>query len=112
MLMLINPSSLGAVIFPLTRCLNAGAEDFIVNPLQSKEVQHLWNCSTAMRPSKGAALFEAIVAKRNNKPLVLPPSDAAVGTAIEPCRSRHGTYVAPAATTRPRTERLIFSSFL
>jgi two-component response regulator (ARR-A family) len=65
MLMLINPSSLGAVIFPLTRCLNAGAEDFIVNPLQSKEVQHLWNCSTAMRPSKGAALFEAIVAKRS-----------------------------------------------
>jgi hypothetical protein len=65
-----------------------------------------------LRPSKGTVPFEAIVAKRNNKPLVLPPSDAAIRTATEPCRSRHGTYVAPAATTRPRTGRLIFSSIL
>ncbi|XP_066320857.1 two-component response regulator ORR1-like [Miscanthus floridulus] len=63
-----------------SRCLNAGAEDFIVKPLQRKDVQRLWNCSTATRPSKGAAPCEceAVVDKRNNKPLVLPPSDAAV----------------------------------
>lgn len=64
----------------ISRCLNAGAEDFIVKPLQSKDVQRLRNCSAAARPSKGAAPCEceAAVAKRNNKPLVLPPSAAAV----------------------------------
>ena len=64
-----------------SRCLNAGAEDFIVKPLQSKDVQRLRNCSTAAaRPTKGGAApcEAAAVAKRNNKPLVLPPSDAAV----------------------------------
>ena len=52
-----------------SRCLNAGAEDFIVKPLQSKDVQRLRNCSAAARPSKGAAPCEAaVVAKRNHKP--------------------------------------------
>ena len=64
-----------------SRCLNAGAEDFIVKPLQSKDVQRLRNCSTAAaRPTKGGAApcEAAAVAKRNNKPpLVLPPSAAA-----------------------------------
>ncbi|KAF8703199.1 hypothetical protein HU200_031987 [Digitaria exilis] len=49
----------------ISRCLNAGAEDFIVKPLQSKDVQRLRNCST-VRPNN--------VAKR--KPLVLQPSAA------------------------------------
>uniref|UniRef100_J3LY67 Response regulatory domain-containing protein n=1 Tax=Oryza brachyantha TaxID=4533 RepID=J3LY67_ORYBR len=31
----------------ISRCLNAGAEDFIVKPLQSKDVQRLRNCSSA-----------------------------------------------------------------
>ncbi|CAD6260799.1 unnamed protein product [Miscanthus lutarioriparius] len=65
----------------ISRCLNAGAEDFIVKPLQSKDVQRLRNCSTAAaRPTKGGAApcEAAAVAKRNNKPpLVLPPSAAA-----------------------------------
>ncbi|CAD6263605.1 unnamed protein product [Miscanthus lutarioriparius] len=64
----------------ISRCLNAGAEDFIVKPLQSKDVQRLRNCSTAARPSsKGAAPCEAasVASKRNNKPLVLPASAAA-----------------------------------
>uniref|UniRef100_A0A0D9W5D2 Response regulatory domain-containing protein n=1 Tax=Leersia perrieri TaxID=77586 RepID=A0A0D9W5D2_9ORYZ len=30
----------------ISRCLNAGAEDFIVKPLQSKDVQRLRNCSS------------------------------------------------------------------
>ncbi|EES10856.1 two-component response regulator ORR1 [Sorghum bicolor] len=68
----------------ISRCLSAGAEDFIVKPLQSKDVQRLRNCSTtaAARPSsKGAAApcEAAAVAKRNSNkpPLVLPPSSAA-----------------------------------
>ncbi|AQK43824.1 Two-component response regulator ARR16 [Zea mays] len=53
----------------ISRCLSAGAEDFIVKPLQSKDVQRLRNCSAAARPSKGAAPCEAaVVAKRNQKP--------------------------------------------
>ncbi|PWZ44743.1 Two-component response regulator ORR1 [Zea mays] len=53
----------------ISRCLSAGAEDFIVKPLQSKDVQRLRNCSAAARPSKGAAPCEAaVVAKRNHKP--------------------------------------------
>ncbi|KAJ1271137.1 hypothetical protein BS78_06G105900 [Paspalum vaginatum] len=51
----------------ISRCLSAGAEDYIVKPLQSKDVQRLRNCSAA-RPSKAAA---AAVAKRK------PPSSAA-----------------------------------
>jgi hypothetical protein len=35
-----------------SRCLNAGAEDFIVKPLQSKDVQCLWNYSTASGPAR------------------------------------------------------------
>ncbi|KAG0525918.1 hypothetical protein BDA96_06G099400 [Sorghum bicolor] len=56
----------------ISRCLNAGAEDYIVKPLQSKDVQRLRNCSTAA----------AVVAKRNNNkpPLVLPPSSSAAAT--------------------------------
>nr|UXL82660.1 ARR6 [Lolium perenne] len=50
----------------ISRCLSAGAEDYIVKPLQSKDVQRLRNCSAA-RPSKAAAA----VATRK------PPSSAA-----------------------------------
>ncbi|KAG2566411.1 two-component response regulator ORR1-like [Panicum virgatum] len=55
----------------ISRCLNAGAEDFIVKPLQSKDVQRLRSCFTA-RP-KGSAPCEA-VAKRTPMPPP-PPSD-------------------------------------
>ncbi|KAL5214461.1 hypothetical protein ABZP36_003613 [Zizania latifolia] len=37
----------------ISRCLNAGAEDFIVKPLQSKDVQRLRNCSSATTQCKG-----------------------------------------------------------
>lgn len=60
----------------ISRCLNAGAEDFIGKPLQSKDVQRLRNCSTA-RPGKPTLPCEA-VAKR--KPLVLPPSAIAAAS--------------------------------
>ncbi|KAL6652693.1 hypothetical protein ACP70R_011618 [Stipagrostis hirtigluma subsp. patula] len=59
----------------ISRCLNAGAEDFIVKPLQSKDVQRLRNCSSA-RPKCVSAPCEA-VSKR--KPLP-PPSDHAATT--------------------------------
>ncbi|XP_066323967.1 two-component response regulator ORR2-like [Miscanthus floridulus] len=72
-----------------SRCLNAGAEDFIVKPLQSKDVQRLWNCSTATtRPRKGAVRCEAVVAKRNYKPLVLPPSSGVTAGATSPSGRR------------------------
>jgi len=57
----------------ISRCLNAGAEDFIVKPLQSKDVQRLRSCSTA-RPNKGSAPREA-VAKRTTPMPPPPPSD-------------------------------------
>nr|ACG45056.1 RR1 - Corn type-A response regulator [Zea mays] len=63
----------------ISRCLSAGAEDFIVKPLQSKDVQRLRNCSAAARPSKGATQCEAaVVAKRNHKP---HPAAAGAGAA-------------------------------
>ncbi|KAG8082099.1 hypothetical protein GUJ93_ZPchr0014g47610 [Zizania palustris] len=37
----------------ISRCLNAGAEDFIVKPLQSKDVQRLRNCSSSGTQCKG-----------------------------------------------------------
>jgi two-component response regulator (ARR-A family) len=87
-----------------SRCLNAGAEDFIVKPLQSKDVQRLRNCSTAARPSSkgGAAPCEAAaVAKRNNKPpLVLPPS--AVACATSPS-GRRANLAGVAMVRRPLT---------
>ncbi|CAN6241650.1 unnamed protein product [Urochloa humidicola] len=61
----------------ISRCLNAGAEDFIVKPLQSKDVQRLRNCSTA-RPTKAAAPPCDAVAKR--KPPPLPASSAAAAS--------------------------------
>lgn len=74
----------------ISRCLNAGAEDFIVKPLQSKDVQRLRNCSTATRPSnKGGATLpceENAVAKwSNNK---LPPSAGAGASATSPSGRR------------------------
>ncbi|RLM65865.1 two-component response regulator ORR1-like [Panicum miliaceum] len=59
----------------ISRCLSAGAEDFIVKPLQSKDVQRLRNCSTA-RPNKGSPPCECDAAAKR-KPLVLPPSSTA-----------------------------------
>lgn len=74
----------------ISRCLNAGAEDFIVKPLQSKDVQRLRNCSTATRPSnKGGATLpceENAVAKwSNNK---LPHSAGAGASATSPSGRR------------------------
>ncbi|RLM75150.1 two-component response regulator ORR1-like [Panicum miliaceum] len=54
----------------ISRCLNAGAEDFIVKPLQSKDVQRLRSCSTA-RPNKASPPCEAVT-KRT--PMPPPPS--------------------------------------
>ncbi|AQK43822.1 Two-component response regulator ARR16 [Zea mays] len=64
-----RPVCTDGLVILRSRCLSAGAEDFIVKPLQSKDVQRLRNCSAAARPSKGAAPCEAaVVAKRNQKP--------------------------------------------
>ncbi|CAL5016818.1 unnamed protein product [Urochloa decumbens] len=62
----------------ISRCLNAGAEDYIVKPLQSKDVQRLRNCSTA-RPNK------AVPNRKLPAPL-LPPS--AAGAAASPSGRR------------------------
>ncbi|CAO2035159.1 unnamed protein product [Urochloa humidicola] len=42
----------------ISRCLSAGAEDFIVKPLQSKDVQRLRSCCAAM--SKASEPCEAV----------------------------------------------------
>jgi len=34
----------------ISRCLTAGAEDFILKPLKSKDVQRLRNCSNSAKP--------------------------------------------------------------
>ncbi|KAL5215936.1 hypothetical protein ABZP36_007337 [Zizania latifolia] len=66
----------------ISRCLNAGAEDFIVKPLQSKDVQRLRNCSSSSTQCKGES---------DGK---LPPSDhvvvdaAAVAASPPPSRRR------------------------
>lgn len=39
----------------ISRCLTAGAEDFILKPLKTKDVLRLRNCSSAARPTDGAA---------------------------------------------------------
>ncbi|XP_062223082.1 two-component response regulator ORR2-like [Phragmites australis] len=38
----------------ISRCLTAGAEDFILKPLKSKDAQRLHNCSGAARPKDAA----------------------------------------------------------
>ncbi|KAL6652694.1 hypothetical protein ACP70R_011619 [Stipagrostis hirtigluma subsp. patula] len=69
----------------ISRCLNAGAEDFIVKPLQSKDVQRLRNCSSARPPKCPSAPCEA-VSKR--KPLPLPSNHAAAVDAASPSGRR------------------------
>jgi two-component response regulator (ARR-A family) len=49
----------------ISRCLTAGAEDFILKPLNSKDVQRLRNCSNA-RPHKDASEAQ----RGTRKPLV------------------------------------------
>ncbi|XP_066318642.1 two-component response regulator ORR2-like isoform X2 [Miscanthus floridulus] len=43
----------------ISRCLTAGAEDFILKPLKTKDVQCLRNCSNAARPPKDDAVADA-----------------------------------------------------
>ncbi|CAD6244120.1 unnamed protein product [Miscanthus lutarioriparius] len=43
----------------ISRCLTAGAEDFILKPLKTKDVQRLRNCSSATRPPKDDAGADA-----------------------------------------------------
>jgi two-component response regulator (ARR-A family) len=43
----------------ISRCLTAGAEDFIQKPLSSKDVQRLRNCSNARRPHSRQDASEA-----------------------------------------------------
>ncbi|KAL6845800.1 hypothetical protein ACP4OV_024375 [Aristida adscensionis] len=77
----------------ISRCLNAGAEDYIVKPLQSKDVQRLRNCSNA-RPKEGASSPCDAVTKRKPPP---PPSDhaaAAVDAASPSVRRAHFAGVA------------------
>ncbi|TKW04534.1 hypothetical protein SEVIR_7G116600v4 [Setaria viridis] len=64
----------------ISRCLNAGAEDFIVKPLQSKDVQRIVRSCSAAR-HKGSAPREAVAKSAPITPP--PPSDhrAPVGAA-------------------------------
>ncbi|CAL5067995.1 unnamed protein product [Urochloa decumbens] len=55
----------------INRCLSAGAEDFIIKPLRSKDVQRLRSCCAA-RPKGSASAPCDAVSKRTPPP---PPSD-------------------------------------
>ncbi|CAO2042397.1 unnamed protein product [Urochloa humidicola] len=73
----------------ISRCLSAGAEDFIVKPLQSKDVQRLRSCCAAM--PKASAPCEA-VSKMTPPP---PHSDHLAATAASASgRPGHFTGVA------------------
>ncbi|CAN6241649.1 unnamed protein product [Urochloa humidicola] len=75
----------------ISRCLSAGAEDYIVKPLQSKDVQRLRSCCAAR--TKTSAPCDA-VSKRPPP----PPSDhlaaAAANAALASGRPGHFTGVA------------------
>ncbi|KAK3144699.1 hypothetical protein QOZ80_4AG0316510 [Eleusine coracana subsp. coracana] len=72
----------------ISRCLSAGAEDYIVKPLQSKDVPRLRNCSLA-KP-KGSSPCDAVTKR---KPLQ-PKDHAAVGVASPSGRRAHFAGVA------------------
>ncbi|GJN02849.1 hypothetical protein PR202_ga20237 [Eleusine coracana subsp. coracana] len=82
----------------ISRCLSAGAEDYIVKPLQSKDVPRLRNCSLA-KP-KGSSPCDAVTKR---KPLQ-PKDHAAVGVASPSGRRAHFAGVAMA---RPCHLRLV-----
>ncbi|TVT98556.1 hypothetical protein EJB05_56131 [Eragrostis curvula] len=78
----------------ISRCLSAGAEDYIVKPLQSKDVQRLRNCTLA-KP-KGSSPCDPVTKRKH-----LPAPDhaaAAVSTASPSERRAHFTGVAMART--------------
>uniref|UniRef100_A0A0E0DEP5 Response regulatory domain-containing protein n=1 Tax=Oryza meridionalis TaxID=40149 RepID=A0A0E0DEP5_9ORYZ len=74
----------------ISRCMNAGAEDFIVKPLQSKDVQRLRNCSPASTQCCDAG-------SDGEPPLLLLPSDhvvVATAAASPPPSSRRRAHFA------------------
>ncbi|CAN6235103.1 unnamed protein product [Urochloa humidicola] len=80
----------------INRCLNAGAEDFIVKPLQKKDVQRLRTCCAA-RP-KGPSPCEAL-SKRTPPPP--PPSDhLAAAAAAASASGRPGQFTGVAMVLR------------
>jgi two-component response regulator (ARR-A family) len=81
--------------------LNAGAEDFIVKPLQSKDVQRLRSCSTA-RQHKSSAPFDWDVAKSVPiaPPTTPPPSDVHRAPVAAATASGRRGHLAGLATVR------------
>ncbi|CAN6248758.1 unnamed protein product [Urochloa humidicola] len=75
----------------ISRCLSAGAEDFIVKPLQSKDVQRLRSCCAAM--PKASAPCEA-VSKRT------PHSDHLAAAAAASASGRPGHFTGVAMVLR------------
>lgn len=73
----------------ISRCLSAGAEDYIVKPLQTKDVPRLRNCSLA-KP-KGCSPCDTVTKR---KPLLPPPDHAAVAVASPSGRRAHFTGLA------------------
>uniref|UniRef100_A0A0A9FXQ9 RR7 n=1 Tax=Arundo donax TaxID=35708 RepID=A0A0A9FXQ9_ARUDO len=66
----------------ISRCLTAGAEDFILKPLKSKDVQRLRNCSNARSPEDAGAQCESFSSRRK------PPSDQIAKKATSEQRSQ------------------------
>ncbi|CAL5031901.1 unnamed protein product [Urochloa decumbens] len=76
----------------INRCLNAGAEDFIIKPLQSKDVQRIRSCCAA-RP-KGSASAPCDAVSKRTLPL---PSDQ---LAAAPASGRPGHLTGVAMVLR------------
>ncbi|KAL6634157.1 hypothetical protein ACP70R_026828 [Stipagrostis hirtigluma subsp. patula] len=66
----------------ISRCLTAGAEDFILKPLKSKDVQRLRNCSSARSPKDAGVRCESLSSRSK------PPSDQVAKKATSEQRSQ------------------------
>ncbi|KAM0828978.1 hypothetical protein ACQ4PT_067174 [Festuca glaucescens] len=85
LLQAIKPASL------TNRCLTAGAEDYIVKPLRTKDVQRLRNCSAARPATKDATVADdrrRSSVKKNDDAPAPPRPDTAAKRAISDSEQR------------------------
>ncbi|KAM0828977.1 hypothetical protein ACQ4PT_067174 [Festuca glaucescens] len=75
----------------ISRCLTAGAEDYIVKPLRTKDVQRLRNCSAARPATKDATVADdrrRSSVKKNDDAPAPPRPDTAAKRAISDSEQR------------------------
>lgn len=85
----------------ISRCLTAGAEDYIVKPLRKKDVQRLRNCSAARPATKDAVAADdrrRCSVKKNDAPAPPPRPDTAAKKATSEQRPGRLAGLAMAST--------------